>query len=357
MVVLVIIFLISFYSGPSIQENEVLDNKINQRTLDNIDTSVPNEVSDGLTRPKTGLSVHIGDSVDLFTEQWGQPDRVDPGHLELSWLIYNRGPQGYMHVATKDGLVRAIFSLGQGLDVSPYYIGQPLDEIYRFTMINSEIVVENSNGVFQFELSEEDLHSRLLVPFGDIFAQLFIDQFTGVVLGVYFVDKELLIEQRPYELVYRRNLPEIALDQENQREIDEANEMQIFEMTNVIRLQQGVSEVIWEDTVAKLARDHSENMYESSLVENGLPTEGTLADRLDGIEHHFRDASENIASNYHLSHSVIHAWLNSAGHRETMLEEKYTHLGVGVYQLFYTQDFLNYEGEQSLRNNENASIE
>ncbi|MFB4475823.1 CAP domain-containing protein, partial [Oceanobacillus caeni] len=30
----------------------------------------------------------------------------------------------------------------------------------------------------------------------------------------------------------------------------------------------------------------------------------------------------------------------SEGHREALLSEDYTHIGVGVYRLYYTQNFL-----------------
>lgn len=353
-VVLVTISLIGFYSGPSIQENEILDNEVRDLSRQDSNSNVPPEVSDGLTRPKSGLSIYIGKSEDSFTEEWGKPDRIDPGQFKIKWMIYNRGPEGYMQIAIKDGTVRGIFTIGEGMDVSPYYIGQPIDEIYRFSMINSEIVVENNENVYQFELSEQDLQSRLLIPFGDIFAQIFVDQFTGKVLGIYYLDKETLIEQRPYELVYRGELPPIELNEQNQREIDAANEQQIFDMTNVLRAKRGLNEVNWEEDIAKVARGHSQNMYEESFFSNESPTEGTLADRLNEMGISFQEASENIASNYHHSFAVMHAWMNSSVHRETLLKGEFTHLGVGVYNVFYTQDFIKSDDAESTEN-ENAS--
>ncbi|WP_165967145.1 CAP domain-containing protein [Jeotgalibacillus sp. S-D1] len=356
MVVLVTIFLIGFYSGPSIQENEILDNEFSDLSRQDSKSNTPPEISDGLTRPKSGLSIYIGKSAESFTGDWGEPDRIDPGQFKLDWMIYNRGPEGYMQVALKNGVVRGIFAFGEGLDVSPYYIGQPIDEIYRFSMINSEIVVENNDNVYQFELSEQDLQTRLLIPFGDIFAQILVDEFTGKVLGIYYLDKETLIEQRPYELVYRGELPPLDLKEDYQREIDAANEQQIFDMTNVLRTQRGLNEMNWEEDVAKVARGHSENMYEDSFFANESPTEGTLADRLTEMGISFQEASENIASNYHHSFAVMHAWMNSSVHRETLLKEEFTHLGVGVYQLYFTQDFIkNTKSESSV--NENASAQ
>ncbi|MDG5470170.1 CAP-associated domain-containing protein [Jeotgalibacillus sp. ET6] len=345
LVVLVVIFLIGFYSGPSIQENELLQNEPVKLSKDDSAANVPTDLSDGLTRPKTGISVYIGKPLKEFIASYGQPDRIDPGYYDLEWLIYQGGAGAYIQVAVKNETVKAIYVLGENIDLSPFKIGQPLEEIYRFTMITSEIIVEDDNGTYQFELSEQDLHTRLLVPFGDMFGQLFVDRFSGNILAVYFMDKETLLEQRPYELVYRGDLPAVPVEQDNQSEIDSAAEQQIFDMTNVIREQRGISQLDPDFQLAKVAKEQSRLLYDDSLLTNDSP-QGTLQQRLsEGVEA-FDEASENSASNFTHSFSVLHAWMNSEGHRDTMLKEEFTHLGAGVYYLFFTQDFIKYDSDE-----------
>ncbi|WP_167578551.1 CAP domain-containing protein [Jeotgalibacillus proteolyticus] len=353
MVVIIIIFLIGFYNTPTVQENELVQNEVADRLREETAQPLPPAMSDSLTRPKSGVSIFIGQPTEQLTAQWGEPDRVDAGYYGLEWFIYNRGNEGYFQVAVKEEEVKSIFILGDAIDVSPFYIGQPLEEIYRFTMINSEIVVENEKGTYQFELNEEDLNTRLLVPFGDIFAQIFIDRVDGTVFGIYFLDKDSLIEQRPYELVYQGDIPKTPIEQENQLEINQAVEQQIFDMTNIIRLKNGRDEVVWESEVAEIARYHSQSLYEEDLF-TGENAGGTLAERLTVASLEYEEASENIAMNYTHSFAVIHAWLNSQEHRETILKPHFTHLGVGVYYLYFTQDFIKREEEEN--SNENASI-
>ena len=49
-------------------------------------------------------------------------------------------------------------------------------------------------------------------------------------------------------------------------------------------------------------------------------------------------AGENIAAQYMDGPSAVEGWLNSEGHRESLLESKFTHIGVGVYQkILYTK--------------------
>ena len=67
---------------------------------------------------------------------------------------------------------------------------------------------------------------------------------------------------------------------------------------------------------------------------------GDLTNRLKTAEVAYLAAGENIAANYTDGPAVVVGWLNSKGHRETLLNKDYTHLGVGVYQKYYTQNFI-----------------
>jgi len=64
----------------------------------------------------------------------------------------------------------------------------------------------------------------------------------------------------------------------------------------------------------------------------------------------YDSAAENIASNYYDSAEVVHSLFNSSEHRKVVLKEEYTHIGVGTFGRYYTQNFLkrqsNYEENQ-----------
>ena len=54
---------------------------------------------------------------------------------------------------------------------------------------------------------------------------------------------------------------------------------------------------------------------------------------------------ENIAYGQTTSEDVMNAWMNSAGHRANILGEKYTHIGIGVYEsggVIYWSQFFSY---------------
>ena len=53
---------------------------------------------------------------------------------------------------------------------------------------------------------------------------------------------------------------------------------------------------------------------------------------------------ENIARGYVDAQSAIDGWMESPGHKENMLESKFTHVGVGVYGRYYVQIFVGLNG-------------
>jgi uncharacterized protein YkwD len=73
---------------------------------------------------------------------------------------------------------------------------------------------------------------------------------------------------------------------------------------------------------------------------------GSLSDRLEAANVAYKSAGENIAANYPDGPAVAEGWLNSKGHRESLLNAEFTHLGVGVYQKYYTQNFIRKNDEQ-----------
>ena len=81
-------------------------------------------------------------------------------------------------------------------------------------------------------------------------------------------------------------------------------------------------------------------MYESDQFSHISEKSGELKDRLEANEVIYQIAGENIAANYLDAPAVIEGWLNSKGHRESLLNEEFTHLGVGVYKKHYTQNFI-----------------
>ena len=77
----------------------------------------------------------------------------------------------------------------------------------------------------------------------------------------------------------------------------------------------------------------------------GVSSKQTFSDRLIEDEISFTMAGENLAYGQLSSIFAHQGLLNSAGHRENILQPKFTHLAVGVdfnvnSEPFYTENFL-----------------
>lgn len=292
-------------------------------------------------KPKEGLAILIGKSSTELEKKLGTPARIDESLYGYQWFIYNQDHKKYLQVGVENNRVVTIFAIGQNLDVAPFEIGQPVEEIFNTQFIDTNINLDYQGNTYRFELNDTDLNLRPMVQLGDVYVQLYIDKFTGNLSSVRFLNAETLIKQRPYELVYSGFLIQAAVpNEELQRTIEEDTEEEIFDITNVLRTRHKLKVLKWDQTTAEAAFEHSKDMSENNDFSHTSKKFGDLAKRLKTAQVVYQAAGENIAANYTDGPAVVEGWLNSKGHRESLFNKEYTHLGVGVYQKYYTQNFI-----------------
>nr|WP_280616470.1 CAP domain-containing protein [Heyndrickxia oleronia] len=342
-IILVIIFILSLYFHLK-PENEsvILDSNINKETpMDNEQAkNSRSELKQGYERPKVGISTYIGESSNKIIKKFGEPIRKDPSAYDYEWWIYNTG-ESYFQVGVDKGKIVTIYAIGKDNDITPFSIGENIQKIYQNIFLDTDITVQYEEGTYRFELTEEDLNIRPLVQLGSIYAQLSFDKFKGTLSSVRFMDKETLIKQRPYEMSYRGRLVDpIPIVDSKWRPIELGSEKQIFDLTNIIRERFGLNKLEWDQKTADVAYKHSKDMFSEKYFSHESPKYGDLKKRLDSEQVFYQLAGENIAAQYMDGPSAVEGWLNSEGHRESLLESKFTHIGVGVYQKYYTQNFI-----------------
>ena len=318
------------------------DNSVNREEKQENVNDLTESFSKNDTDPNQGLSTWIGKTGEELIEDVGEPDRVDLSAYGYEWWVYNDSISQYVQFGVnKDNKIVTLFSSAEEADLYPFYIGEEVDTLYKKLNMNSTVEVKHLDTVYRFELSEEDLHYRPLVKLGDIYAQVYLDKFLGEISGVRFMDKETLVHHRPYELTYRGELHESPEPTEEEwRQIEAGSEAQVLDLTNIIRVRAGLSVLEPDEEASDVAFLHSEDMMENDYFSHESIDGSTLADRLKEGEVSYSTAGENIAANYTDSVAAVEGWLNSKGHRENMLNEDFTHLGVGVYHKYYTQNFI-----------------
>lgn len=317
-----------------------MDEYTNPPRLDD-ESIIIDSIENNAERPQSGLSTYIGKSSAQFVEQFGKPNRVDASLYGYEWWIYNSKETSYMQVGVQEETIVTIYAVGENLELQPFKIGQTIGEIYRTILLQPEILVQIDEGTYRFELTEEDLNIRPLIQLGDIYAQLSIDKLTGKLFSIRFIDKETLVKMRPYELVYRGKLmSQEPLSESEWRQVEEGTEKQIFDITNILRERFEVTRLSWDEETAKVAFQHSEDMEKNQFFSHSSPHSGELTDRLDAQDINYKMAGENLAVQYIDGPAAVEGWLNSEAHRNILLEIEFTHLGVGVYQKTYTQNFI-----------------
>lgn len=330
----------------SFNQDEKNDLLIQNKNKTEVDHSIINEKK-GVTnyttqkRPSEGISFFIGKDINVLENQLGRPARIDPSYYGYRWYIYNVDHNRYLQVGVENGKVVTIYAIGNDLEVAPFRIGQSIEEIFSTVFIETNIDIELENSSYRFELNDTDVNMRPLIQLGDIFAILYFDKFTGTLSSIRFLDATTLIKQRPYELVYRGELIEAKeIEDFEWALIEKATEQQIFDLTNILRIRHQLDTVQWDEKISEVALGHSKDMFETENFSHISEKFGELSDRLEVADVFYQLAGENIAANYIDGPAVVEGWLNSKGHRETLLNNEYTHLGVGVYHKYFTQNFI-----------------
>ncbi|HEY2865810.1 MAG TPA: CAP domain-containing protein [Pyrinomonadaceae bacterium] len=126
-------------------------------------------------------------------------------------------------------------------------------------------------------------------------------------------------------------------------------EMEAFDLINKKRADAGLEPLAWNEQLAALAREHSDDMAEFKYFSH-KGTDGTMVDaRADklGIMN-WSAIGENIAFNRGYSDApsfAVTCWMESPGHRQNILDKRWNQSGIGAAILpdgtyYFTQVFL-----------------
>ncbi|WP_203246113.1 CAP domain-containing protein [Sporosarcina beigongshangi] len=343
---LLIVVLALFYSMDNrMKENKPLESPVKHGVAIPVPGTNNGQLPVQEARPDAGLSLFIGLSTEELISEKGKPDRIEPSEYGYDWWIYNRDLR--FMVGVVDGHVNQVYTADIDSDVVPFKIGQEAQDIYRVTIVETEVVTAIDDNVYTFTLNGDDVKTRLLIEYEGVYAQLYIDSVDETLEAVRFIDPITLVLHQPYDMSYMGEIVTPSRPSANmQIEVDRSMERQIFELTNVYRKKHNANEVFSDYYLGEVARKHSEDMALQNYLSHESPEAGNLANRLKEAKIEQRKAGENIAANYVDAIEAVHGWLNSAAHRDVLLDKDFTHLGTGVYSKYYTQNFVRMANEE-----------
>ncbi|WKZ25482.1 MAG: CvpA family protein [bacterium] len=112
--------------------------------------------------------------------------------------------------------------------------------------------------------------------------------------------------------------------------IDEKAENEMFQKVNEERKNSDVAELEWDTNLVFVGRAHARDMWERKYFSHISPDGKDVGDRLTDAKVVYYFAGENLA----LAPTTLTAHtglMNSKGHRENLLDSRFTKIGIGVY--------------------------
>lgn len=279
------------------------------------------------------LSIHnieIGTAEESVQQKLGSPSRKSMNEYGTEWYTYHQEYSNFMMISfddqrnvsaiyTNDDLISSDNGIKYGTDKSfvRETFGEPIKEIRKGLNI---YILQQSDGFDVYE-------------FDNMYAYIFYDlEQNETVTAVKLISTTL--EQQKTGIYAGKN-----------EQLQKGFELQLFDLTNAARVRHGFSILEWDEAVSHTAQKHSTDMAVQDYFSHENKLGESPFDRMkhDGIT--FKGAGENLAYGQSSSIFAHEGLMNSPGHRENILLNTYSHLGVGVdfnekSQPYYTENFL-----------------
>jgi uncharacterized protein YkwD len=125
-------------------------------------------------------------------------------------------------------------------------------------------------------------------------------------------------------------------------------ERRVFEAINFQRVCKGSDPLAWDDRLAAAARKHCERMVALGFIGHQDPDFGYIGERLTRAGIAWLHCAENVFSEKNFDDPVaisVVSWMYSPGHRQSLLDPRYTISGVGLAtgpgsRVYLTQNFI-----------------
>ncbi|WP_067839768.1 CAP domain-containing protein [Amphibacillus sediminis] len=290
------------------------------------------------TQTEMTLTNVLGRSDDWLVSTFGEPIRVDPSRYGYDWYLYTDESNVYLQFGVEDEQVVTLFMTGDHAQIGPIEMGMSYQELNEAYPFESEINFDR----FKFILDDQDLVERPIVQLeeGSV-VQFNFDTVTETLSSIRVMNQEVAVKHQPYTLYYSGILPKKAPISEQKWElITQAEEYHIFLLTNLVRARFDKQPLEWDEQAQQVARQHSQDMHDQNYFSHTSLDGRVLSDRLTEHDILFSRAGENLAAQYTDGLAAVEGWLNSDGHREVLLDDQFTNIGIGVYQNYFTQNFL-----------------
>ena len=281
------------------------------------------------------INISIGQSHDYVMTVLGDPGQRIYSRYGFYWMVYDSDMANYIQIGIENDTVVAIVTASDGVGlekkVSVGMNRQILEGIYQAPLTELRKPVTGENKVIIYALDNTSKNTYINEN-GDYITYYFDSYENYKITAVMIIDD--VVEERTMEsfIIFTDSTFRASL------------EMQVFGLTNAIRVQKGFEALRWEAMAWSAASLHSKDMADRDFFSHYNPEGEGLGDRFNNRGINYVSAGENIAFGYRDSIHMVNDWLNSqTGHRDILLGD-FDYIGVGIWindenQMFATQDY------------------
>lgn len=112
----------------------------------------------------------------------------------------------------------------------------------------------------------------------------------------------------------------------------------LMDLTNDRRSEQGISELDSNKTLQQAAQKKADHMAENQYFAHDSPSGLTTWSWFRKVDYTYRKAGENLAVNFSDNSQVVDYWMDSSSHRQNILEQDFTEIGVATAEGRYEGD-------------------
>ncbi|MGW9857513.1 uncharacterized protein YkwD [Staphylococcus hominis] len=341
-VVFLITFLIYLFYSPRLKF-DVLENPNNNNNINHTNQVSHSEKKQSENpSPKSGIGTWIGKDINYLTNKYGQANRTYPVKGGYTDYIFKRKQQYYI-VTTKHDEIHSVYGTGEKAQTESLKINENASHIFDNTSINPDPSFKVNGKQYNFELSDEDIKTQTLIKYGNIYAQVYVDQQSNRIMGIRYLDKEMLAFLKPYQLTDEEEVSDNKFKNDKNHKDSLPYEQSpnqlitLYEITNQMRDLKHIPPLKVNSDLAHIA---SVNLYEATGTEDVEFTEDALKSQLNNENIDFISTSQNVGYDFDDVPTLIHSWINSDMHRSRMLNKKYNEMGGEVMRNYYSLIFV-----------------
>ncbi|WP_276912967.1 CAP domain-containing protein [Aneurinibacillus aneurinilyticus] len=280
------------------------------------------------------FKVSIGDSLDTVKTKLGTAKSSYIGTNQTTWWVYDKQWVGF-----RNGQVIELFSSDPAAQYAGAKVGMTRSEVEKTLKYTAKPQWKLFDATFIFQ---NDSAEKVLYKSGSQAVIAYYDTLDNKkLLGLRIVNPTEIVHKKYFGYTYQYiRKPTIPTYPTQAATVNQHAAKQVLWLTNVERAKKKAPALVWSDQAAASAYKHSKDMNDHNYFSHTTHSGKSPFDLMAEQKIKYTLAAENIAMGYPDPIEAVFGWMNSAGHRKSMLNPAFKKLGVGVYEMYYTQHFF-----------------